>query len=100
MSKVIINIKADREVKRKAQKIAAGFGMPLSTVINGYLHEFIRTKEIHFSLRDSLPLGKPEGVLKPSVARRLARIHKEIQAGKGLSPAFYSAEDAIRYLRS
>ncbi len=98
MSKAIINIKADREVKVKAQRVAKKLGLPLSTVINGYLREFVRTETVHFSLRDSLPLGKPEGVLKPAVARRLARIHREIQAGKGISPAFHSGAEMDAYL--
>lgn len=101
MSKTVINIKADREVKIKAQRVAKRLGVPLSLVINNYLRDFVRTKEVHFSLnRDTLPLGTPEGELKPAVARRLARIHKEIQAGKGISPVFDTADEAIRYLHS
>ncbi len=100
MNKTIINIKTDRDVKAKAQKVAKKLGMPLSTVINGYLREFVRTETVHFSLRDSLPLGKPEGVLKPAVARRLARIHKDIVEGKNLVGPFNSAKEAISYLRS
>ena len=91
MAKITINIKADRSVKQRAQKVARDLGMPLSTIINAYLNQFIRTKEVHFYM---------EGVLKPSVKRRLDRLQKEAMAGKNLSPAFSSAEEAIRYLRS
>ncbi len=98
--KSIINIKADKDIKIKAQKVAKKLGMPLSTVINGYLREFVRTETVHFSLRDTLPLGKPEGVLKPAVERRLARIHKDIVAGKNIVGPFHSAKAAISYLRS
>ena len=95
----MINIKADREVKIKAQKVAKYLGIPLSLVINNYLRDFIRTKEVHFSLnRDTLPLGTPEGVLRPSVKRRLARIHNDIVAGRNVSPAFHIAEEMDRYL--
>jgi len=96
--KAIINIKADKDIKVKAQKVAKRLGMPLSTVINGYLREFVRTETVHFSLRDTLPLGKPEGELKPAVKRRLARIHKDIVAGRNLSPAFHSAAEMDAYL--
>src|SRR3989344_7872399 len=97
--KTIINIKADRDVKIKAQKVAKQLGVPLSLVINNYLRDFIHTKEVHFSLnRDTLPLGKPEGELKPAVKRRLARIHKDIVAGRNLSPAFHSAAEMDAYL--
>ncbi len=88
MAKTTINIKADMDVKQKAQKVAKGLGMPLSTIINAYLNQFIRTKEIHFHM---------EGTLKPAVKRRLDRLQKEAMAGKNLSPAFSSAEEAIRY---
>ncbi len=96
----MLNIKADREVKVKAQKVAKKLGLPLSVIINRYLREFIRTEAVLFSLRDSLPLGTPEGELKPSVKRRLARIHRDIIAGKNTSPAFSSMDEAIHYLHS
>ena len=91
MAKILINIKADKEVKEKAQKIAHDLGMPLSTVINAYLRQFIRTKEVHFSM---------EGELKPVAKRRLDRLTKEAREGKNLSPAFSNTEDAIDYLHS
>lgn len=91
MTKTVINIKADKEVKKKAQKVARDLGLPLSTIINAYLNQFVRTKEIHFYL---------EGELKPAVKKRLDRLQKEALAGKNLSPAFSGARDAIRYLNS
>ena len=87
----MINIKADREVKEKAQRVARDLGMPLSTVINAYLRQFIRNKEVHFFI---------EGELKPSVKRRFDRLHKDVKEGRNLSPVFHSAEEAIRWLRS
>ena len=91
MAKILINIRADKKVKEKAQKIDRDLGMPLSTIINAYLHQFIRTKEVHFVL---------EGELKPTVKKRLDRLTKEAREGKNLSPSFSRAEDAIRYLNS
>jgi len=91
MAKTTINIKADKEVKEKAQKVARDLGMPLSTVINAYLKQFIRTKEVHFYLK---------GGLKPSVKRRLDRLQKEVIAGKNLSPTFSNARKAAHHLKS
>lgn len=91
MAKTTINIKADKDVKEKAQKVAKKLGMPLSTVINAYLNQFIRTKEVHFYL---------EGELKPQVKRRLDKLQKEALAGKNLSPGFDNMSDAIKYLNS
>ena len=89
--KTVINIKADKEVKKKAQRVARQLGLPLSTIINGYLKQFIRTKEVHFFV---------EGELKPSVKRRLDRIAKEAREGKNLSPVFHTAEEMDAYLKS
>lgn len=100
MTKTIINIRADKDVKVKAQKVAKRLGLPLSTVINGYLREFVRTETVHFSLRDSLPLGKPEGVLKPAVKRRLAKLHKDVMGGKNLAGPFHSPQEIDAYLKS
>lgn len=86
----MINIKADREVKIAAQKTAAELGMPLSTIINAYLKQFTRTKTVHFQV--------DKGELKASVKRRLARLHKDVVAGRNLSPAFDNVKDAIKYL--
>ena len=91
MAKTTINIKADREVKKKAQKVARNLGMPLSTIINAYLNQFIRTKEVHFYL---------EGELKPSVKKRLDRLQKEALEGKNLSPAFRTPQEMDAYLDS
>ena len=91
MAKTTINIKADKDVKEKAQRVARDLGMPLSTVINAYLNQFIRTKEVHFYL---------EGQLRPSVKKRLDRLQKEVIRGKNLSPTFHSADEATGYLNS
>ncbi len=91
MAKTLISIKADIDVKDKAQKVARDLGLPLSTLVNAYLKQLIRTKEAHFFV---------EGELKPLVKKRLDRLTKEVREGKNLSPAFSNAEDAIRYLNA
>jgi len=89
--KTLINIKADKEVKERAQKVARSLGMPLSTIINAYLNQFIRTREVHFYL---------EGRLRPSVKRRLDRLQREALEGKNLSPAFRTPKEMDAYLES
>ena len=44
--------------------------------------------------------GKPEGKLKPTVKKRLTRLHKDVVEGKNLSPSFTDAQEAIRYLNT
>ena len=87
--KTIINIKADKEVKENAQKIAAELGLPLSTVVNAYLKQFIRSKEIYFSI---LPQMSPELELL------IGQVEKDLKNGKNLSPVFSSIKTMDTYL--
>jgi addiction module RelB/DinJ family antitoxin len=91
MTKTTINIKADKDVKENAQKVARELGIPLSTIINAYLNQLIRTKKVHFFV---------DKELKPSIKKRLDRLSREAKNGKNLSPTFKNVSEAIRYLRS
>ena len=70
--KTVINIKTDKDVKQHAQKVAEELGLSLSTVINAYLRQFIRNKEIHLSVapRMSLELEKYLGDIEKDIAKR------------------------------
>ena len=87
--KTMINIKADKEVKENAQKIAKELGLPLSGVINAFLKEFIRSRSISFS---AIPKMTPylEGIL--------GKVEKDIKAGKNITGPFATAEEANAYL--
>jgi addiction module RelB/DinJ family antitoxin len=87
--KTIINIKADREVKEGAQKLAKELGVPLSTIINAYLKDFIRNRSVTLSMA-------------PRMSRQLesliGRVEKDMKTGKNISGPFNSAEELIGYL--
>ena len=87
--KTIINIKADKSVKDAAKKIAEELGLSLSAVVNAQLKQFVRNKSLYFS---TIPRMTKE--LEEIVGVAM----KDIKAGKNLSPAFTSVEDAIAYL--
>ncbi|MEK9174548.1 MAG: hypothetical protein AAB725_01090 [Patescibacteria group bacterium] len=91
MSKAIINIKTEKEVKITVQKLAKDLGLSLSAVMNAALRNFIRSREVYFS---NIPQMNPE------FERLLGGIEKDIKAKKNLSPAFDSADKAMRYLDS
>lgn len=55
MNGAVINIKVESKLKAEAQKVAAGLGFSLSSLINGYLRQLIKTKTIHFSLLEEEP---------------------------------------------
>ena len=85
----VINIKTDKKTKKEAQKIAKEMGLPLSTVINGYLKQFITERQMTF-----------RAPLRPTkkLEKILAEAQKDIKEGKNLSPEFNSVEEMNKYL--
>ena len=89
--KTVINIKADKEVKRRAQRVASELGLSLSTVINAYLKHFVREKEVQFSVAPRMT-SELEDILRG--------VEADIKKGRNLSPAFSSAKEMDKYLDS
>jgi addiction module RelB/DinJ family antitoxin len=89
MKTAVINIKTDPKLKAQAQEVAANLGFSLSSVINAYLRQLIRTKTVTFSAVDEVPSDYLVQTLKESEEDRLA--------GR-TSPTFDSAEDAVAWL--
>lgn len=88
--KTILNVKVDKEEKEKAKQIASQMGVPLSTIINAHLREFIRTREFSVKL---------EPVLKPEVEKELLRMSREYHKNPKSVYSFKSAAEAIKFLR-
>ena len=55
----ILNVKTDKKLKAEAKKVSEELGVPLSTVINAFLKQFVRDKEITLSANKYL-LGQEE----------------------------------------
>ena len=91
MSKTVIYIKADKEIKTNAQKIARELGLSLSDVLNASLRNFIRTREVRFS---AIPQMTPE------LERLLGTVEQDIKAKKHLSMPLREKEEVERYLDS
>lgn len=89
-NKVMINVKLDPLVKLKAQKIAKEIGIPLGTLINIQLKQFIRYKSVTLS---TIP------TMTPYLEKILDQVEKDKKTGKNFSPAFSDAESAIAYLK-
>lgn len=85
----VIYIKADREVKENAVKVAHELGLNLSDVINASLRNFIRTREVIFS---DVPRMTPE------LEKLLDKVEEDIKNNRNLSPRFKTAKAAIDYL--
>ena len=89
--KTILNIKIDRDLKKKAQKTAKELGIPLSMVASNYMRQFVDQRQITFSA----PL-----VPNKKTAKILREALKDIHSGKNLSPAFKTGSEMDRYLDS
>lgn len=89
--KTVLNIKTDKEVKDQAQMLAQRLGVPLSTVVNAYLKEFIRAREVRLSL---------EPVPRPAVAQLLKNAVRDRKAGKNISGRLTSDAAVLDYLHS
>jgi len=89
--RTVINIKTDKEVKKRAQKVAAELGFSLSAVINAYLKQFVRNKEVYFGL---IPRMSPE------LEKLLGRIEVDIKKNRNVSSAFSSGGELKKHLSS
>ena len=89
--RTVIHIKADKEVKENAAKVAKELGLNLSDVINASLRNFIRTREVIFS-------DTPR--MTPELEKLLERVEDDIKHNRNLSSKFKSAEEAIDWLKS
>lgn len=87
MKTAVINIKTDPEVKNKAQKIASDLGFSLSTLINAYLRQLVKTKSVTFSIADT-----------PSEYLKQALRESEEDRKSGNFVPFKSADEALGFV--
>ncbi len=91
MAKTILNVKTDKEVKAQAQEVAKELGLPLSTVVNAFLKQFIRDKRVVFSTPHTMT---------PYLERVVARAEKDRKTGRNVSGPFTTAEEMRKHLAS
>ena len=84
----ILNIKTQKELKEKAQSLASELGVPLTTVVNSYLRQFIRERKLVLEI---------EPRVKNSFMEKWRKI--SIEANKDLSKKFTKADDLLAYLK-
>ncbi len=89
--KTMINIKADMEVKKNAQKIAGDLGLTLSAIINSYLKQLIRNKSIYLS---TIPQMTPE------LEELIGRAEEDYKKKRNISPVFSDPDEMLKYLHS
>lgn len=90
MKTAIVNFKTDDTTKAKAQAVAKQIGIPLSNLLNAYLHELASTGSVHFTASEPMT-EKMEQVI--------AEAEKEIAAGEVSGP-FDTLEEMFAHLDS
>ena len=88
-TKTLITVKTDKTLKKAAQEVAEEIGISLGTLINSFLKQFVRTKEVNFSVS-----YKPT----PYLMKAIAEAEKEYAEGK--LPVAHSVEELEKELRS
>jgi len=87
----MLTVRTDKKIKTEAMKVASNLGFSLSTLVNAYLRNLIRTKRVHFA--DDVQL-EPTPYLK----KLLRESDKDIKNGKYVS--FDTADKAVAFLHS
>lgn len=88
MNTAVINIKTDKNLKKQAQSIAYDLGLSLSSLINAYLKQLVRTRRVEFDL-DEEPSER--------LIKSIKQAEKNWKEGK-VSPPFDDVEKAIKWL--
>lgn len=88
-TKTLISIKLDKSLKKAAQETAEELGLPLGTLVNSFLKQFVRTKEVNFSVS-----------YRPSkyLISIMEEAEKEFAAGKSAGP--FTGGQLIKHLKS
>lgn len=91
MAKTILNVKTDKEVKERAQVVAKELGLPLSTVVNAFLKQFIRDKEVIFSSGYRMT---------PYLEKIIEKAEADRKAGRNIAGPFTTKKQIAEYLDS
>lgn len=90
MQTTAIYVRTDPEIKTKAQKVAKELGFSLSSLMNAWLRQLIKSKTITFSARE-------DEVPSQYLINAIKKARENRKKGLG-SPVFNNAKDAINYL--
>ncbi len=83
-------LKTDKVLKDEASRTAKELGVPLTTVINAYLRQFVRDRRIILSIEPQLSDKK---------LKELLSISTEMDAGVKNQKVFTNADDLLKHLK-
>jgi len=90
MSTSVITVKIDTKTKKDFKKIAEKLGMPISSLIRGFITNLIKTRRVEYTLDE-----EPTQYLMDAIRES----EEDIKEGR-VSPPFDNAEDAIKRLEN
>ena len=85
-----ILLKTDKELKNEASRVAKELGVPLTTVMNAYLRQFVRDRRISLSIEPQLSDKK---------LKELLAISAEMDADIKNQKVFTNADDLLKHLK-
>ena len=88
-TKTLLTVKTDKALKKAAEATAARVGLPLGTVVNGFLRNFVAEQRIEFAA----PL-----VPNAKTRRIIDEARREFRAGKAYGP-FHTTHELFKSLR-
>ena len=88
MNTAVVITKTEPEVKKKAQALAREFGVSLSSLINAFLKQMVRTRRVELTAHE-----EPSEYLIKSIKRA----EKNIREGN-VSPKFRTGKEAVDWL--
>jgi addiction module RelB/DinJ family antitoxin len=88
MKTATVNFKTDEATKLKAQDVAGRLGIPLSNLLNAYLHELASTGSVHFTTTEPMT---------EKMEKMIEKAEAEIAAGHASGP-FATPEEMYAHL--
>jgi addiction module RelB/DinJ family antitoxin len=92
MNTASIFIKTEPKIKEEAKKTAEELGFSLSSILNAFLRQFVKTKTITFSTKEL------DEVPTPYMIEAMKQAEEADRSGRMTS--FASGEEALSYVRS
>jgi len=91
MDKTVLNIKTDKVLKEKAQKVARDMGLPLGTIMNHYLRKLTDERRVIFQA-PQIPNKK--------TAKLLMEASDDYRMGRNIAGPFATTKEMDNWLDS
>lgn len=88
MNTAVIITKTEPGIKQRAQEIAHELGISLSSLVNAYLKQIVRTKRVEFNLNE---------VPSDYLVKTIKQAEKNFKA-RNTSPTFRNADESLKWL--